>query len=146
MEENAWWFHRCARRSLRCVQRRIGLHSDKCYFHQADGQIFPERLTPVLLCMRPANVGLSVSRVSRCGADEGEKKAAGSIRTTPHGTASKVSRSSVPIWMQRFTSSRHGRCLMELYSLCAIRFNGGAGFNTLCAATGKFMMEVPAAR
>ena len=114
-----------------------------------DGQIFLES-DLFFSGMRPAvNVGLSVSRVGGAAQTKAMKKAAGSIRIdlAQYREMEVFTQFSSDLDAATKEQLQYGRCLMELLKqpLCH-PLSMAEQVITLCAATGKTMMEVPVAQ
>ena len=114
-----------------------------------DGQIFLES-DLFFSGMRPAvNVGLSVSRVGGAAQTKEMKKAAGSIRIdlAQYREMEVFTQFSSDLDAATKEQLQYGRCLMELLKqpLCH-PLSMAEQVITLCAATGKTMMEVPVAQ
>ena len=114
-----------------------------------DGQIFLES-DLFFSGMRPAvNVGLSVSRVGGAAQTKAMKKAAGRIRIdlAQYREMEVFTQFSSDLDAATKEQLQYGRCLMELLKqpLCH-PLSMAEQVITLCAATGKTMMEVPVAQ
>lgn len=113
-----------------------------------DGQIFLES-DLFFSGMRPAvNVGLSVSRVGGAAQTKAMKKAAGSIRIdlAQYREMEVFTQFSSDLDAATKEQLQYGRCLMELLKqpLCQ-PLSMPEQVITLCAATGKVLMDIPAA-
>ena len=114
-----------------------------------DGQIFLES-DLFFSGMRPAvNVGLSVSRVGGAAQTKAMKKAAGSIRIdlAQYREMEVFTQFSSDLDAATKEQLQYGRCLMELLKQpLGQPLSMAEQVITLCAATGKTMMEVPVAQ